>query len=178
MTQVQTRRAQTLFNVAVAAQRALHEAALLLALKIILGGEPAFKDMAGLALEIKHLHGESKPTGGLWLATSAQQIPIHEPGKSESKKHGPGDRVELPSLGSHLPRSTLKHLRENTHQYIQRDQLKQPDSQRLACSCHRSSHRPTLIHKRQIGSNKGGHNDQPNGTGERHRKFESVNEQG
>lgn len=57
MAQVQTRRAQPLFNVAIAAQRALHEATLLLVLEIAFRGEPAFKNMAQPALEIQHLHG-------------------------------------------------------------------------------------------------------------------------
>ena len=54
--QVQARRTEALVDMIICAEGALHQAALLLALKIIFRTKPAFKDMAMPTLEIQYLH--------------------------------------------------------------------------------------------------------------------------
>lgn len=58
--QIQARGTEPLFNVIVAAQGALHQGTLLLALEVVLGAKPALKDMALPTLEVEHLHGNTR----------------------------------------------------------------------------------------------------------------------
>jgi len=54
--QIQAWCAQTFLDVVVCTKRALNQAALLLALKVIFRTKPAFKQMTVLTLEIQYLH--------------------------------------------------------------------------------------------------------------------------
>ena len=106
--------------------------------------------------------------------STAQQVPIHKTRKRQGKKHRPGDRVKLPTLWSDLPSTTLKNHCEQTDQAIKHNQLYQARDQRFPGSRNRSYNHPALIDKREIGGNKGGHDDQPDRPGKRHREIESV----